>query len=79
MKDKDDFTVAYCVCDKGDMAEELISSLKSIKNFIDRKNIVVFYTPPRSKKNYDIFNEYALVKEVDNETPPFRYLEYRSP
>jgi hypothetical protein len=50
MKDKDDFIAAYCVCDKGKMADELVCSLKSIRRFIDRKNIVVFYTPPRSQK-----------------------------
>ena len=60
------------------MADELVSSLKSIRRFIDRKNIVVFYTPPRSQKNYNIFNKYAIVKEVDDETPPFKYLK-RSP
>ena len=79
LKDEQDFIVAYCVCDKEKMPEELVSSLESIKRFIDRKNIVVFYTPPKSQKNYDIFNKYAVVKEVDNVTPPFKYLKKRPP
>jgi len=79
MEDTQDFTVAYCVCDKGDMFEELVTSLKSIEQFIDRKNIVVFYTPPRSKNNHNIFNKYAIVKEVDNITHPFKYLKKRPP
>jgi hypothetical protein len=79
MNNSQDYTVAYCVCDKGKMVEELITSLKSIEQFIDRKNLVIFYTPPRSKKNIDIFSKYAIVKEVENITPPFKYLKNRPP
>lgn len=66
MNNKNDFTVAYSVSDKEKMVEELVISLKSINRFIDRDNITVFYTPPYSQKNYNIFNKYAKVKQLDN-------------
>jgi hypothetical protein len=77
MKNKNEFVVAYSVCDKGRMADELVSSLKSMNRFINRDNIVVFYTPPCSQHNYNIFNKYAIVKKEDNLTQPFKYMTGR--
>ena len=37
-----------------------------------KENIIVFYTPPHSQKNYDNFSNYAVVEYVDNIVPPFR-------
>jgi len=79
MKNKDDFMIVYSLCDKGKMPEELISSLRSIYRFIDREKIIVFYTPPYSQHNYNIFNKYAIVKQVDNVTLPFKYMSGRPP
>lgn len=79
MDNNDEFMVAYSVSDKGKMAEELIHSLKSINPFINRDNVIIFYTPPYSQHNYNIFNKYAIVKRVDNVTLPFKYMSGTSP
>jgi len=64
--------IAYSVSDKGNMAKELVDSLKSLNRFVNRDNIVVFYTPPCSKQNYNNFTNYAIVEYVDNIIPPFK-------
>ncbi len=79
LNNENDFMVAYCVSDKGKMPQELLSSLMSINRYIKRDNIIVFYTPPRSEKNYNSFSKYANVKKVNNLTTPFKYMAGRAP
>ncbi|OGS41411.1 MAG: hypothetical protein A3K77_06690 [Euryarchaeota archaeon RBG_13_31_8] len=79
MQNEYDFMVVYSACDKGNMIEELVSSLRSMGRFVKRDNIVVFYTPPSSEYNYKILNNYALIKKVNNVTPKFIYYETRPP
>jgi hypothetical protein len=63
--------VAYTVSSKGSMIKDLINSLRSLRRFVKRSNIIVFYTPPRTELDYRQLARYALVEKVENLTASF--------
>jgi len=67
----------YTVCDKKKLVKEIVRSLKSIRRFIEKEHIIVFYTPPRSEKVFKMLSRYAVVKPVPNITKPFVFAKER--
>lgn len=63
--------IVYTVSDKGSMISDVLNSIKNVRKFFNRKDIFVFYTPPRNKENLYKLNKLAIVKEVPNITQPF--------
>jgi len=61
----------YTLSDSGKLVSQAIKSIKSLRKFVDRENIIVFYTPPRSKRNLRKLSKLAVVKEVENISKPF--------
>jgi len=74
-----DFVVAYTLSDKGNMVNDILVSLKSLSRFVDRRNIVVFYTPPMTRDTMGQLFEYAKVITCDNISKPFVFQERRGP
>jgi len=73
-ENKEDYKVVYTVSDVGDLIPCVLRSIESLEKFVSKKNIIVFYTPPRSRENYLKLSNVAVVKEVDNITKPFDVL-----
>ena len=69
----------YTVSDIGDMIKLAIKSIKSLHKFVDKNDIIVFYTPPRSEQNYNRLSKLAIVKNVPNITKPFVCFKDRGP
>lgn len=63
--------IAYTVSSKGSMVKDIINSLRSLRRFIEKDNIIVFYTPPRTDLDYRRLTRYAVVEKVENLTEPF--------
>lgn len=63
--------VAYTVSDIWKIVDQTVLSIKSVRKFFQRGEVVVFYTPPRSKKNQERLSALAEVREVENLTDPF--------
>lgn len=61
----------YTLSDKGRMVQEAIKSIKSLLRFVEKGDIIVYYTPPRSKENLKKLSQFAVVREVPNLTKPF--------
>jgi hypothetical protein len=68
---KQEYKVVYTVSDCGDLIPAVLKSIKSLERFVQKENVIVFYTPPRSKENYSKLSEIAEVKAVENITTPF--------
>ncbi len=69
----------YTVSDRGDMIRDVLRSIKSLRRFADREEIVVFYTPPRSQSSLEELSKLAEVKLVPNVTEPFVFRKERGP
>ncbi|GAI54364.1 unnamed protein product, partial [marine sediment metagenome] len=63
--------VAYSASDIWGMVDQTVPSIKSVRKFFQRDEVVVFYTPPRSEKNRERLSALAEVREVENLTDPF--------
>jgi len=57
----------------------LLKSIKTARKFFKREEIIVFYTPPRSRRNFQKLNKIATVKKVPNVTEPFVSFPNRKP
>lgn len=68
---KEDYAVVYTLSDHGDMIGNCLKSLRTLSRFVDRDNIIVFYTPPRTKHNLEKLSKYGTVVEAKNITKPF--------
>ena len=66
-----DIRYVYTVSDIGCMIPDAIRSIKSLRKYVGKGDIVVFFTPPRSKLSYALLSKLAVVKEVDNISTPF--------
>ena len=65
------FKVVYSVSDDLELVTQTLASIKSLKRFVPKDEIIVFYTPPRSKKNYEKLSKVSTVVNVPNITEPF--------
>lgn len=69
----------YTVCDKGNMVSECLKSIESLRKFVDKDSVIVFYTPPRNKATLAKLSNLARVQEVPNITKPFALAQNLSP
>ena len=69
--------VVYTVSDKGSMIEDVLKSLSTIRRFIDKNDIIIYYTPPRSEENFDKLSSLAVVLKAENITKPFLFQKNR--
>jgi len=69
-----DISYVYTVSDAGAMIPEVVRSIKSLRKYVDREDIVVFFTPPRSKLSCTRLSRLAMVKEVGNLSRPFVFV-----
>ena len=76
---KDEYAVVYTLSDHGDMVRNCLKSLRSLSRFVDREDIIIFYTPPRTRHNLKMLLNYATVVEANNITEPFVFQDYRGP
>jgi hypothetical protein len=65
------YKVVYSVSDKADLIARTLDSIRSVRNFVSKDDIIVFYTPPRSRKNREKLLKVAIVRELENVTKPF--------
>ena len=61
------------------MIPDVIRSIRSLRKYVDKKDIVVFFTPPRSKLSCALLARLVLVKEVDNLSKPFVFVKEHGP
>lgn len=61
----------YTLSEKGDMPRQIFASIKTLRRFVDRENIVVIYTPPREFFTQLNLGFYATVLLKENMTEPF--------
>lgn len=69
----------YTVSDRAFLVSEACRSIKSLRKYADRNEIIVFLTPPGSASGRARLSELAIVKEVDNLTKPFVFKKERGP
>ena len=72
-----DFKIVYTVSDKGTMIEDVVKSIRTVRRFIEKEHIIVFYTPPRSENNFQKLAELATVIKAKNITKPFVFQKKR--
>lgn len=72
-----DLTYVYTVSDAGAMIPNAIRSIKSLRRYVNKKDILVFFTPPTSNLSIARLSRIALVKEVENRTKTFRFIKER--
>ena len=66
-----EYKVIYSVSDNSDLIPRALDSIKSLRRFIARDNVIVFYTPPTSIENYQALSNLANVIKTENITKPF--------
>lgn len=69
--------IVYTTSDVRDLVPLTLKSLKSLSKFTDKKNIIVFYTPPRSNRNLVKLQQLAVVKQASNIIKPFRVHQHQ--
>ena len=74
---ENDFKIVYSLSNVRDLIRDCLRSLKTLNRFIDKNNIIIFYTPPRNYKTYNKLKKRAEVKEVDNISEPFWFTNNR--
>lgn len=62
------FKWCYSVSDVRDLVNETIISARSLLKFVDNENIIIFYTPPRTLKNFKRLNKVGKVISKKNIT-----------
>jgi hypothetical protein len=67
----EDVAYVYTLSDKSDLVKLALKSIKSLLKFTSKENVIIFYTPPRSKKNLLKLEKLSTVKQVSNLTDPF--------
>lgn len=72
-----DVKYVYTISDTGTMIPDVIRSIRSLRKYVDKKDILVFFTPPTSKLGYARVSKLASVKMVENKTKPFVYIKER--
>ena len=70
---ENEFRVVYTVSDKGSMVKETLNSIRTVRRFVEKENVIVFYTPPRSEVNLNKLSDLAVVVKKDNITKPFYF------
>jgi hypothetical protein len=71
VKKVESFKVVYSVSDNANLIPEALNSIKSLRKFVAKDDVIVIYTPPRSIKNYQALSKIATVQETENITKPF--------
>lgn len=71
-----DIKYVYSISDNAALIPNVIHSIKSPRRYVDKEDIVVFFTPPRSKISCARLSKLAVVKEVDNVTKPFIFAKH---
>ena len=64
--------ICYSVSDVANLVRDTLNSLKTLRQYVDKEEVVVFYTPPLSERNSKLLSKYALVEKTENFTEPFR-------
>ena len=75
MVDTNDCKICYCVSDVRSLVKETLCSIRSLSRFVEKDEIIVFYTPPRTKKSYYVLSKFATVIETENITEPFKFVK----
>jgi hypothetical protein len=73
-----DVAYVYSVSDAGSMIPNVIRSIKSLSKYVDKKEIIVFFTPPTSKLSRAKLLRLAVVKETRNISKPFVFVHRSS-
>lgn len=74
-----DVSIVYTITTKIQMIKELLRSLRSVRRFFSKREIIVFYTPKWSNRVERILMEYATVIRVPNVTKPFKAFPHKPP
>lgn len=61
----------YTFSEKGNMPQQIFESIKTLRQFVDGKDIIVIYTPPREFFTQMNLAFYATVLLKENMTDPF--------
>lgn len=62
----------YTLSSQGDLVGGVMQSIKSLLNWVDPRDIIVFYTPPRHHADQDALTELGVdLRETDNQTLAF--------
>lgn len=61
----------YTLSDRCNMVKQAVKSLKSLRAFVKKDDINVFFTPPRKEKSLQKLSKYCNVLEAPNITKPF--------
>lgn len=64
-------TYVYTVSDTGVMIPLAVRSIRSLNKYVDKKDIIMFGTPPISKVSYARLSRIATVRLVQNLSKPF--------
>ena len=62
------YKIVYSVSDVRDLIKDTVCSIKTLRKYVYKEDIIIFYTPPRSKRNYEKLNKLGTVIKEDNLT-----------
>lgn len=69
--------IVYSLSDVRNLVDSTIRSIRSLNYFIDKDDIIVFYTPPRSKNVFNKLSKISNVIKAKNITDPFMFQKNR--
>ena len=71
----DNVKYVYSVSDIYNLVPNAISSIRSLRRFVEKENILVFFTPPRTELSAALLSRLAIVKKVGNISKPFEFIK----
>jgi hypothetical protein len=74
-----DVSYVYTVSARGCLIDEALNSVKSLRRYVDKKDVIVYFTPPSDSQAVERLSQYAIVRNVDNLTKPFEFKKERPP
>jgi len=72
---KIELKIIYSVSDVRDLIRDTINSIMSLRRYFEKEDIIIYYTPPRSKKNYAKLSKLGTVIKERNITDEFRIIK----
>ena len=65
--------IVYTVADVGNLVKLALKSIRTVRKFFEKEDILVYYTRPRSERNRKKLEKYSTVIEAETLTEPFSF------
>jgi hypothetical protein len=77
MENAEDYRFVYTLSDVEHLVSLTIKSIKTLRKFVDKSNIIVFCTPPMTDRSISRLSNLAIVEQVHNLTTPFSVADHK--